>query len=176
MKPTHRLAAAIALAAPAILLSAAASAAPAHSSETSAPACGASLETWFAPEGNGFAGGANYVVEFSNIGSATCTVKGSPTVKLTENGTQVGLKATPFGPAPATVTLQQGQTAHIAVIIHDAGAFCQPAPTNGLSVQPPGATQAQDFALTAFGACPGKSTMSVDAINPGTGIPYYTPR
>src|SRR5262249_57170687 len=107
MKPTHGLAAAVAWAAPAILLSAA-SAAPAYSSVTSAPAC-ASPETWFAPEGDGFAGGASYVVEFSNIGSATCTVKGFPTVKLTEDGTQVGLKATPSGAAPATLTLHQAQ-------------------------------------------------------------------
>jgi hypothetical protein len=173
MKQTHRLVAALALAAPALLLSAAA---PAHPGVTSAPACGASLETWFAPEGDGFAGGAGYVVEFSNIGGATCTVTGYPTAKLTENGTQVGLKATTAGPAPVTVTLKPGQTAHVALIIQDAGAFCQPAPANGLSVQPPGAIQAPDFALTAFGACPGKSTMSVDAINPGTGIPHYTIR
>jgi hypothetical protein len=26
----------------------------------------------------------------------------------------------------------------------------------------------------AFGACPDKSTVDVDAINPGVGIPYYT--
>jgi hypothetical protein len=126
--------------------------------------------------GHGFAGGAGYVVEFSNIGSATCTVTGYPTVKLTENGPQVGLKATTVGPAPATVTLHQGQTAHIALIIQDAGALCAPLSTNGLSVQAPGSTQAQDFALTAFGACRGKSTISVDAINPGTGIPHYTIR
>ena len=176
MKLKYRLAAAVALAAPAIVLSAAASAAPAHPGAISAPACGASLETWFAPEGDGFAGGASYVVEFSNIGGVTCTVTGFPTVKLTENGTQVGLKATPSGAAPATVTLHQGQTAHIALIIHDAGAFCTPVPANGLSVQAPGSTQAQDFALTAFGACRGKSTTSVDAVNPGTGIPHYTIR
>jgi hypothetical protein len=176
MKLTHRLAAAVALAAPAILLSAAASAAPAHSSVTSAPACGASLETWFAPEGDGFAGGAVYVVEFSNVGGATCTVEGYPTVKLTENGPQVGLKAGLSGPAPAPVTLHQGQTAHVALIIQDAGALCAPVPTDGVSVQAPGSTQGQDFALTAFGACRGKSTMAVDAINPGTGIPGYTIR
>jgi hypothetical protein len=175
-KRTLGFAAAVAVAAPALLLSAAASAAPAHRAVTSVPACGASLETWFAPEGDGFAGGAGYVVEFSNIGSTTCTVTGYPTVKLTENGTQVGLKATPFGPAPATVTLQRGQTAHVALIIHDASAFCKPAPTNGLSVQPPGGAPAAGFALTAFGACPGKSTMAVDAANPGTGIPHYTIR
>ena len=126
MKLTRRLTAAIALAASAVLLPAAASAAPARSAPArsaaaAAPACNTSLETWFAPEGNGYAGGAVYVVEFSNIGKATCTVTGYPTVKLTENGTQVGLKATTSGAAPATVTLKPGQTAHIALTIRDAG-------------------------------------------------------
>lgn len=176
MKWTRGLAAGIALAAPAILLTVAASAAPAHPTVAPAPACRTSLLTWFAPDGNGFAGGAGYVVEFSNTGKATCTVKGYPTVKLTRNGKQVGLKATHFGPAPAMVTLKQGQTAHVALIITDAGAVCRPVPTNGLSVQPPGKTQARDFGLTAFGGCRGKSTMRVDAINPGVGIPLYTIR
>ena len=74
------------------------------------------------------------------------------------------------------MTLRQGQTAHIALIIHDAGALCTPVPTDGLSVRPRGSTPARDVGLTAFGACRGKSTMSVDAINPGTGIPHYTIR
>jgi hypothetical protein len=138
------------------------------------PACRSSLLTWFAPEGDGFAGGASFVVEFSNTGRAACAVKGFPTVKLTENGKQVGLNATTGGTAPATVTLTPGQTAHVALIIYDAGALCHPVPTNGLSVQPPGKTHAWDFPLVAFGACPGKSTLYVDAINPGTGIPLYT--
>ncbi|HUZ34805.1 MAG TPA: DUF4232 domain-containing protein [Streptosporangiaceae bacterium] len=172
MKLEHGLAAGIALAAPAIMVTVAASAAPAR--PAALPACGTSLLTWFAPQGNGFTGGAGYVVEFSNIGTTTCTVKGFPTVKLTENGNQVGLKATTSGPAPATVTLKRGQTAHVALIIRDAGAICTPSPTNGLSVKPPGNTQASNFRLVAFGACPGKSTMSVDAINPGVGIPFFT--
>jgi hypothetical protein len=143
---------------------------------TSVPACGTSLETWFAPDGDGFAGGASYVVEFSNIGKATCTIRGYPTVKLPENGTQAGLRATTFGAAPATVTLKQGQTVHVALIIRDASAICKPVPANGLRVQPPGKTQARDFRLTAFGARRGKSTMSVDAVNPGIGIPHFTTR
>ena len=98
MKLTRGLTAAIAVAASAVLLPAAASAAPARTAPArttaaAAPACSTSLETWFAPEGDGYAGGVVYVVEFSNIGTATCTVTGYPTVKLTENGTQVGLKA-----------------------------------------------------------------------------------
>src|SRR5579859_436692 len=165
------LAATLALAAPAVALASAASAKPAV---TAAAACGTSLETWFAPEGNGFAGGIQYVVEFSNIGTTTCTVKGFPTVKLTSNGTPEGLKATDVGTTPATVTLNSWQTSHVALTIEDAGAICgTPVPTNGLSIRQPGQSHTQIFGL-ASDACPGKSTMSVDAINPGTGVPFFT--
>jgi len=171
LKLTIALAATLALAAPVIAL-ASASAQPAAAP---APPCGRSLETWFAPEGEGWAGGTGYVVEFSNIGSVTCTVTGFPTVKLTSKGAQVGLKATNFGPAPATVTLKSGQTAHVALNVTDAGAVCRPVPTDGLSVRQPGEAHAQIFGL-AGDACPGKSTMIVDAINPGTGVPLFTGR
>ena len=87
----------------------------------------------------------------------------------------MGLKASHFGATPATVTLKRGQTAHVALVITDAGAICAPVPTNGLSVQQPGRAQAQIFDL-ASAACRGKSTMTVDAINPGTGIPHFTKR
>jgi hypothetical protein len=174
MRLTRGLTCASALAALAIVLPAAAAAAPAR--PAAPPACGTSLETWFAPGGNGFAGGATYVVEFSNIGTATCTVQGYPTVKQLENGTQAGLKASDAGPAPARVTLKQGQTAHVVLTIHDASAICKPVPTNQLQVQPPGNTPARVFPLVAFGACRHKSTTDVDAINPGVGIPFFTIR
>lgn len=179
MKLTRKLTAVIAVAASAVLLPAAAWAAPARTAPArtaaaAAPACTTSLETWFAPQGNGYAGGVVYAVEFSNIGKATCTVEGYPTVKLTENGTQVGLKATTSG-TPAPVTLKPGQTAHVVLTIRDAGAICRPLPTNGLSVQPPGKTQVRTFPLGGS-ACRHRSTMSVDAINPGVGIPFYTIR
>ena len=175
MKLTRGLAAAIAVAASAVLLPAAASAAPARTAAAAAPACSTSLETWFAPEGDGYAGGVVYVVEFSNIGTATCTVTGYPTVKLTENGTQVGLKASTSSVTPATVTLHPGQTAHVTLTITDAGASCRSLPTNGLSVQPPGKTQASSFPLRSS-ACRHKSTTGVTAISPGVGIPFYTNR
>ena len=181
MKLTRGLTAAIAVAASAVLLPAAASAAPARTAPArahtaaaaAAPACSTSLETWFAPEGDGYAGGVVYVVEFSNIGTATCTVTGYPTVKLTENGTQVGLKARTSSATPATVTLHPGQTAHVVLTIGDAGASCRPLPTNGLSVQPPGNTQAPNFPLRGS-ACRHKSTTRVTPISPGVGIPHYT--
>ena len=180
MRLMFRLGGVAAAAVSAILLPAAAPAAPARPAAAAVPVCGmpgTSLETWFAPEGDGFAGGIVYVVEFSNIGKATCAVKGFPVVKLTANGQQVGLKATTSGPAPATVTLKPGRTAHVVLAIHDAGAFCNPVPTDGLRVRPPGIPVAQtaNFALESD-ACPGKSTMDVGAIYPGVGIPHYTIR
>ncbi|MBV9282464.1 MAG: hypothetical protein JOZ41_20490, partial [Chloroflexi bacterium] len=92
-------------------------------------------------------------------------------------GRQVGLKSR-HDPLVSvrTVTLGPGQTAHVVLFITDAGALCRPVPTNGLSVRAPGEPSAVDFPLVAFGACRGRSTLRVDAINPGVGIPYYTIR
>lgn len=139
--------------------------------------CSAGLLTWFPPDGNGYAGGAGYVVEFSNIGTTACTVMGYPTVRLTENGKQVGLKSR-HDPMAAVkpVRLLPGQTAHAVLLVTDAGNICRPVPTNGLRIKPPGSTPARDFRLVDFGACRGKSTLRVDAVNPGVGIPFYTYR
>ena len=140
------------------------------------PACGNDLETWFAPQGNGYAGGAGYVVEFSNIGRTACRVRGYPTVMLTKNGRRVGQKSRHLATVPVrTVTLYPGQTAHVVLLITDAGVLCRPTPTNGLSVKPPGIPAARLFSF-AGSACPAKSTLRVDAINPGVGIPFYTIR
>lgn len=141
-----------------------------------APACGSNLLTWFAPDGNGYAGGAGYVVEFSNIGTSTCTVRGYPTIKLTRNGKQLGLKSRKYGRVPVkTVQLKPGQTAHVVLLVTDPGVICRPIPIDGLSVRPPRSTQARSFQFSG-GACRGRSTLRVDAINPGVGIPFYTVR
>lgn len=138
-------------------------------------ACGSSLLPWFASQGNGYAGGAVYVVEFSNVGKVACSVAGYPTLMLTRNGRQVGPVSqhdARVGPRP--VPLAPGQTAHIVLRVTDAGVFCRPRSTNELSIQPPG-SQARVYDFLG-GACPGRSTLHVDAINPGVGIPYYTVR
>ena len=49
----------------------------------------------------------------------------------------------------------------------------RPLPANGLSVQPPGKTQATSFPLRGSAYRP-KSTTRVTAISPGVGIPHYT--
>jgi hypothetical protein len=136
--------------------------------------CGSNLETWFVPEGNGYAGGAGYVVEFSNIGTTACTVGGYPIVTLTQNGTRVGLPSRQNPALPASpVQLAPKQTAHVVLLVTDPGAVCKPHTTNGLTVKVPGSVHAMRFSFTG-GACPGRSTLRVDAINPGVGIPYAT--
>jgi hypothetical protein len=149
----------------------------AHSA-TAAPAlqttCGTNLETWFVPEGNGYAGGAGYVIEFSNIGKSACTVGGYPIVALTQNGTRVGLPSTQNRVMPASpVQLAPKQTAHVVLLITDPGAVCKPHSTDGLTVRVPGSGHAMRFSFVG-GACPGRSTLRVDAINPGVGIPFAT--
>ncbi len=99
--------------------------------------CRGTLEPWFSPEGNGYAGGAVYVVEFSNIGKSTCTVKGYPTAELTENGRQVGRKSGHDSLiAVKTVKLKPGATAHAVLTISDAGAMLRTPPANQRAIHP----------------------------------------
>jgi hypothetical protein len=74
-------------------------------------------------------------------------------VKLTENGKQVGLKATTGGTAPATVTLKPRQTARVALTIQDAGALSRPVKSNGLSVQGAEVADAVDALVSGHGLC-----------------------
>jgi hypothetical protein len=160
-----------------VLPAASASGAPA---KAAVPACkaesgaaGTTLVDWIGLPGNGFAGGVVIPLEFSNTGTHTCTLHGHPGVSaIGSNGKQVGEPATWTGTA-STVTLKPGATAHAILIVHDAGAFCKPVSTSYLRVYAPGQTVAWPLPLSG-GACPGKATMGVDAVHPGTGVPFYT--
>jgi len=175
---SRRLAAGVGLACAAILLptaalaSSAGSDAPAHPALAACHAVG--TEVWNAAQGNGAAGTIYYEIEISNVGHHTCTLKGYPGVsELNIHGSQVGLPATHGGIKPL-VTLAPGDTSHFVLRVVDAGAVCAH-PVNGstLRVYPPGQKVAQ---LLGFPnqMCPRRSTMSVDAVHPGTGIPFYS--
>lgn len=158
-----------------LLLGETASAAPAHV----VPAqCASSsiLETWFAPEGDGFAGGVGYVAEFSNIGHATCTVQGWPVLKLTRNGHQIGLRARNNGSSAPLVTLKVGQTAHAVFTITDASNICTPVATNAITISQP--AEPQETSPVSFrlpsAACPHVATIHTNPIRPGIGIPRFT--
>lgn len=176
----RRLAVGLSLACAAVLAptaALAASAGPSASARPSvaAPPCHhAATEVWHAAEGNGAAGTVVFEIELSNVSHATCTLFGYPGVsELNINGHQVGLPATHSG-SKILVTVRPGGTAHFVLAVVNAGAVCaHPVSGSTLRVFPPGQRAAQ---LLLFPAqmCPHRSTMRVDAVHPGTGIPFFS--
>lgn len=163
------------LAVVAVLLPAAAIASPGSPSVPRAGACrGASTEVWLGLPGNGAAGTILYEIQISNTGHSACTLFGYPGVsELNIHGREVGKPASHSG-ARLLVTVKPGGTAHFVLTYHQAGAIClHPVAGAVLRVFPPGQVRSQLVDL-ALQQCPGKSIMSVDAVHPGTGIPFFS--
>jgi len=136
------------------------------------PSC-KTTANWIGLPGDGYAGGQVVELEFSNIGTVTCTLYGHPGVAQMNAGRQVGLPAIWAG-TPATVTLKPGATAHAVLSVHDAGAICsKPKTSTYLNVIAPGLRTAWPDPFQSF-ACPGKSVMQVNSVKPGVGVPFYT--
>jgi hypothetical protein len=134
----------------------------------------ASTEVWFAEPGDAAAGTIVFEIEISNIGHSTCTFLGYPGVsEVNSHGSEVGQPASHGGPKPL-VTLEPADTSHFVLTYHEAGANCQH-PVDGakLRVFPPGQTRSQEVEL-ALPQCPGKSIMSVDAVQSRAGIPGFS--
>ncbi len=151
--------AAAAIGGAAILLPAAALASTAG---TAAPAAAASpracttagLVIWMNTRGDGYAGGAYYTLNFTNLSGHACTLRGYPGVSAVSlTGRQIGSPARWGDAAPVTVTIASGATAHATLQVADAanyGSRCflpgpQPSPGHpgrlptaaGLRVYPP---------------------------------------
>lgn len=171
----------------AFLLSTAVAALPLASNTPAAAATttactSANTYVWASSTGNGTAGTTYYVLEFSNIGSKTCTLHGNATVwGVTRTGVQLGKPASAQGVA-STVTLAHDATAHSILGVVDTGAACPGKSVNaaGLRVVPPGQTlpnpagekdEVQNFSVSV---CVAKSSMNVQPVRAGTGIPLYT--
>jgi hypothetical protein len=183
LRHTKWLAVGAALVCGAILLPTAvlaASAAP-RSSAAITSCRAANTEVWAAVEGSGTAGTTYYELEFSNIGTQSCTLHGFPDVSaVTLHRVEIGESASHQGVVPSTVTLQPGATAHAILGVEDTGAACpgQGVTAAGLRVVPPGqpmpvgeADEVENFPVTV---CPHISSMNVRPIHSGTGIPNYT--
>jgi hypothetical protein len=174
-RASRKFAAGIGLAVAAVLLPTAALASSGSSSLPRVGAChGASTEVWLGVPGNGAAGTILYELEISNIGHSTCTFFGYPGVsELNIHGNEVGKPASHSG-VKKLVIIKPGGTAHFVLKYHEAGAACLH-PVDGalLRVFPPGQFHSQLVEL-ALQQCPGKSIMSVDAVHPGAGIPFFS--
>jgi Protein of unknown function (DUF4232) len=173
------VAAAIVLA-PMALASTSHSAAPQHAAAT-APPCGNAHPVlrdgafvWGSSQGDGFAGGAGYVMEITNEGRHACSLRGAPGAAVESNGHLIGGKVPASGKGPL-ITLNPGATAYFTLIIHDAGAVCAH-PVSGKAVfYLPGQRQAQGGWLGAK-ACPGVpigGLLIPGTIHSGTGVPFY---
>jgi hypothetical protein len=124
------------------------------------------------------AAGSLYVnLDFTNTGSAACTLFGFPGVSI-GSGTpfkQVGAAATRSTSAsPTLVTLTPGQTGNAQLRIVQAGNFpsatCSPAATTSLQVFPPNQTTPLYLSLNSTG-CTSKSVniLTIGVVQAGTG-------
>ena len=182
----RRIGAAAATACAAILLPAAALAAPAHPGSASAPAalprCTAGdLTTWVGIPGDGSAGHTNFQLELSNTAGPTCTIFGYPGVSATgRGGHQLGSAAIRNASHRArVVVLPHGATAHVELAIADISVFprssCHPVTAAALRVFAPGSFVSQTVPMT-FRACAkhGPDYLSVTTTIGGTGIPGFS--
>jgi hypothetical protein len=130
---------------------------------------------WTGSPGDGFAGGAAWQVEISNIGHHACTLFGYPGVsELNGSGHQVGLPAAHGGPK-ALVVIPAGGTAHVVLIVHDTGIACPNSAVQGtlLRVFAPGQTKAE-MTPFAISVCKHAVNLGVDAVHAGAGIPGFS--
>jgi uncharacterized protein DUF4232 len=144
----------------ALLLALVASPSPAAPAAAATKACAASgLVVWAGEEpGGGAAGSVYYRIEFTNLSTATCTVKGYPKVNAVDlKGNRIGAFATrEKGKAAKTVTLAPGQSAMARLRIVDALNFpadkCKATTAAGLRVAIPGG-HGNKIAPLAFETC-----------------------
>ena len=157
-----------------------AAASPASATSVPAACSQANIFPWASMMGDGTAGTIYYELELSNIGTATCTLVGFPSVwAINETGNQVGLLATHDG-ARSVVTLAPLGTAHVDLGVIDSGALCS-GPLDGASLRvvppgfPPVVTGEQDtVGFFPLQICPTRASMHVSAVEAGTGIPGHS--
>jgi hypothetical protein len=178
----RRLAAGVALACSAILLPGAALASPAGpgapARSAAPPRChGATgprgTEVWTALPDDGYTGGVVYDVEFSNVGSHTCTLRGYPRVVAISGSHQVGKGASHGSQTSALVALAPGATAHVLLQIEVP--FCSRPVSAEIYVYPPGQAYGQQTGITASICRHGRTQLGVSQVRSRTGIPFYTP-
>ena len=138
------------------------------------PALPGGAFVWSSSIGDGFAGGVGYEVEITNVGHHPCTLKGVPGVAAVRNGHIVGTRVPGSSRGPL-ITLQPRATAHVGLIVHDAGAICAHPVNAEVVLYLSGHKTGQDTFLSVP-VCPGKpggGVLSVSVITAGTGIPLY---
>jgi Protein of unknown function (DUF4232) len=120
------------------------SASPAAAAATAPPKCKASgLVVWLDTQGDGAAGSVFYNLEFTNVGSQACTLKGYPGVAAVNlAGKQLGSVGTRSGETPRPVKIAPESSATALLRIVEAGNYsaaeCHPVTAAGVRVSLPG--------------------------------------
>jgi hypothetical protein len=139
-----------------------------------APRCtAASTYVWLALSPNGAAGTIYYPVEFTNLGSTTCTLSGYPGVAaISGSDHKLGRAAIRIGVTAHTVTLKPHQSAHATLGIEETGAVgCRAVTAAGLQVYAPNQTARKIIGSFTFRACQRKVYLRVYPVTPGIGVP-----
>ena len=139
------------------------------------PACATSALKVTQSAPNGYAGGFDVTIGFTNTSGGACTLYGYPGVSLVSASyAQIGLPATRLGTVPVKlVTLAPGATASALVQIADALNF--PSPTCGpvkaayLRIFPPNQTVSVYLANTSQTCSKPVPTLMVTAVQAGSG-------
>jgi hypothetical protein len=155
----------------AALLATAVIASPASAAPLAKPCSPANLVVWAGPQaGGGTAGGFGYEIQFTNLGTGSCTLAGFPGVSAVNlKGKRIGAAAT-HGPGKVKqIVLAPKQAAIATLQIADALNFpkakCSPTMAAGLRVALPGGSGAK-VAPVAFETCAKATakTLSVSAV------------
>lgn len=153
-------------AAAALAALAAAVAAPSHAAT---PSCTPrTLDVWLDTQPGRTAGSTYYKLEFTNLSSRACTLRGYPGVSaIAANGRRLGSPAARNDAHPSrTVTLAGGASAIALLQLTDAHNFepsaCRPVTAAGLRVYAPGATRAATVPFP-FLACSNAGTVTLHA-------------
>jgi hypothetical protein len=121
----------------------------------------------------GYAGGVDLAINFTNTTSAACTLYGYPGVSLVSSShAQIGLAAKRTTTAPAeVVTLAPGATGHAQLQIADALNFptsaCGPVQAADLRVYPPGQTAAVFLPDHSQGCAQPAQILFISPVQPG---------
>jgi hypothetical protein len=123
----------------------------------------------------GAAGSVYQVIDFTNIGTAACTLYGYPGVSLAAGTpvTQVGLAAARSNTAgPAVVTLQPGATGNAVLRITQALNYpqstCSPKTTTYLQIYPPNQTTPVYLGYKSMGCTSTKvNLLTIGVVQPG---------
>jgi hypothetical protein len=142
-------------------------------SQASAPACANGTLLVKLRSLQGYAGGVDLVINFTNTTSAACTLYGYPGVSLVSSAhAQIGLAAKRTTTAPVeVVTLTPGATGHAMLQIADALNFptssCSPAQAADLRIYPPGQTAAVFLPNRSQGCAQPAQILFVSPVQPG---------